>query len=56
MLDYTNKLTIQLIKDNQTVLVEEFAVKNMVKNQKSTRAISEGNWAEIFRQLEYKAK
>ncbi|GGA48701.1 RNA-guided endonuclease InsQ/TnpB family protein [Okeania sp. KiyG1] len=32
-LDYTHKLTTQLIRDNQTVVVEDLAVKNMVKKR-----------------------
>ncbi|MDE5084791.1 MAG: transposase [Trichodesmium sp. St18_bin1] len=33
-LDYTHKLTTQLIRENQTIVVEGLAVKNMVKNHK----------------------
>ncbi|NER07247.1 MAG: IS200/IS605 family element transposase accessory protein TnpB, partial [Okeania sp. SIO3C4] len=55
-LDYTHKLTTQLIRENQTVVVEDLAVKNMVKNHKLARAISDANWGEIVRQLDYKAQ
>ena len=54
-LDYTHKLTTQLIRENQTVVVEDLAVKNMVKNHKLARAISDANWGELVRQLDYKA-
>ncbi|MEA5518832.1 RNA-guided endonuclease TnpB family protein [Limnoraphis robusta] len=53
--DHTHKLTTQLIRENQVIVVEDLAVKNMVKNHKVARAISDANWGEIVRQLTYKA-
>ncbi|AFY75996.1 MAG: IS200/IS605 family element transposase accessory protein TnpB [Hydrococcus sp. C42_A2020_068] len=54
--DHLHKLTTQLIRENQTIVVEDLAVKNMVKNPKLARAISDAAWGELVRQLEYKAK
>ncbi|MEA5543001.1 RNA-guided endonuclease TnpB family protein [Limnoraphis robusta Tam1] len=53
--DHTHKLTTQLMSENQTIVVEDLAVKNMVKNHKLARAISDANWGELVRQLTYKA-
>ncbi|MEA5540250.1 RNA-guided endonuclease TnpB family protein [Limnoraphis robusta Tam1] len=54
--DHTHKLTTQLMSENQTIVVEDLAVKNMVKNHKLARAISDTNWGELVRQLTYKAE
>ena len=52
--DFLHKLTTQLVRENQTVAVEDLAVKNMVKNPKLARVISDASWGELVRQLEYK--
>ncbi|EAW37596.1 Transposase [Lyngbya sp. PCC 8106] len=56
--DHTHKLTTQLIRENQTIVVEDLAVKNMVKNHPYglARAISDTNWGELVQQLTYKAE
>ncbi len=36
--DFLNKLTIQLIRENQVVITESLAVKNMIKNRKLSKA------------------
>ncbi len=52
--DNLHKLTTRLVCENQTIAVEDLAVKNMVKNRKLALAISDASWGELVRQLEYK--
>jgi putative transposase len=54
--DFLHKLTTQIIRENQTIVVEDLAVENMVKNHKLALAISDASWGELIRQLAYKCE
>ena len=54
--DFLHKLTTQLVRENQTIVVEDLAIKNMVKNHKLALAISDASWGELIRQLSYKCE
>jgi putative transposase len=54
--DYLHKLTTRLVQENQTIVVEDLAVKNLVKNHKLAQSISDASWGELTRQLSYKCR
>jgi putative transposase len=54
--DFLHKLTTRLVRENQTIAIEDLAVKNMMKNTKLSAAIADASWSELVRQLEYKCQ
>jgi putative transposase len=53
---YQHQLSTKLIRENQTIVVESLAVKNMMQHPTLSKAIADVGWGELVRQLEYKAK
>lgn len=53
--DNLHKLSTRIIRENQTVVIEDLSVRNMLRQHSFARAISDASWSELRRQLEYKA-
>jgi len=54
--DFLQKLSTQLIHKNQVIMVETLGTKNILKNRRLARAISDAGFGEFVGMLEYKCK
>ena len=52
--DFLHKLTTRLVRENQTLAIENLNVAGMVKNKKLSRAISDAGWTKFKTMLEAK--
>ncbi|MFF4478853.1 RNA-guided endonuclease InsQ/TnpB family protein [Streptomyces sp. NPDC001520] len=52
--DVLHKLTTRLVRENQTVVIEDLTVRNLLKNGRLARAISDAAWTDLRMMLEYK--
>lgn len=53
---YYHQITNELLRDNQTIVMETLNVKGMMEEKKMSRNISDASWGLLTQTLEYKCK
>jgi putative transposase len=53
--DFLHKVTTRLIRENQTICIEDLNVKGMMKNRKLSKHIGDAWWGMFFQFLRYKS-
>lgn len=54
--DYQHKISKALVDENQAIIVETLKIKNMVKNRKLSKHISDASWGMLIDKIRYKSE
>lgn len=53
--NHLHQISHKLVSENQTIILEDLSVKNMMSNHKLAKSIGDCSWSELVRQITYKS-